>query len=118
MSGVAAVEAVGDKGMSWASVLADLARDAAEHERILASIREGSDDEELPAPAPWTPPSGLGPLPVNLREQAMRVLAKQLDFAVRMTEAQTHNAEQQRLADRLNGGYARTTAPAFFDTAL
>lgn len=117
MSGIAAVEAVGDKGLSWATVLADLARDAAEHERILAAVRDGGE-EELPAAEAWTPPSGLGPLPVDLKEQAMRVLDRQLDLAVRLAEAQTHNAEQQRLADRLNGGHARTTAPAFFDTAL
>ena len=117
MSGVAPVEAVGDKGLSWASVLHDLARDAAEHERLLAAVREG-ESEELPAAAAWTPPSGLGPLPVDMREQAMQVLQRQLDLATRIAEAQTHNSEQQRLTERLIGGYGRTTAPAFFDTAL
>lgn len=115
---VAAIEPVGDRSsLTWASVLSDLARQAAEHERLFAAIEDGAE-EELPAAAPWTPPSGLGPIPVDLREQAIAVLNRQLALQARIVEAQTHNQTQQRLTERLEGGYGRTSAPAFFDTAL
>lgn len=118
---VSAVEPIGDKTLSWATVLADLAREAAEHERLFDAIANGDhgeDEHDLPAATPWTPPSGLGPVPVDLREQAIAVLNRQLALAARIAEAQTHNQQQQRLTERLDGGYGRTSAPAFFDAAL
>lgn len=113
----APVEPVGQSTLSWASVLANLAREAAAHEHALDTFARG-ETSDLPEAGPWVAPSGLGPIPVDLHQQALEVLARQLALAERLAEAQTRNRQQQAVADRLDGGYGRNHAPVFFDAAM
>jgi hypothetical protein len=53
----------------WLAVLIAMEQDLA------AAVAESFDDESIIAP--WTPPTGLGPLPAGLREHARYVLESQ-----------------------------------------
>ena len=65
----------------------------------------------------WIAPSGLGPLPEDLRERAMQLLQHQLAVAEALVERITQSQRQRDLAARMSYGPARPAA-AFIDKAL
>ncbi|MER7002598.1 hypothetical protein ABT297_06075 [Dactylosporangium sp. NPDC000555] len=75
---------------------------------------------ELPEPAPgrtvFTPPEGLGPLPLELGERARRLVQRQLDLSRELSIAIAHNRQQARLVSRLQreGGTGQPP-PVFLD---
>jgi hypothetical protein len=83
-----------------------LARDRAEE--IAAWGRRSTD---------WIPPSGLGPLPDDLRERAARLLQHQLAVAEELVERITQSRKQRDVAARMHYGPSRPVA-AFFDRGL
>ncbi len=65
----AEAEAAGALGRAgWTAALAAL-------EDVVLEAQRAAADPQLPAPAigHWTPPQGLGPIPADLREHAVRV---------------------------------------------
>ena len=87
---------------TWAETLDELEDDARHAERTLA----GASPEEIAAwgrrSTDWVPPSGLGPLPDDLRERAARLLQHQLAVAEALVEGITQSRRQRDLAARMS----------------
>ena len=83
-----------------------LARDRAEE--IAAWGRRSTD---------WIPPSGLGPLPDDLRERAARLLQHQLAVAEQLVERITQSQKQRDVAARMSYAPTRPVA-SFIDRGL
>ena len=102
---------------TWEAALEDLEGQVVEAEETLARDRA----EEIAAwgrrSADWVPPSGLGPLPEELRERAARLLQHQLAVAERLIERITQSQRQREVAARMSYGATRPVA-AFIDQAL
>jgi hypothetical protein len=71
---------------------------------------------ELPAPEPWRPPAGLGPLPADLRPRADAILGRQIAVAEALTRTLSTNRRQAALTARLQSN-SSAPGPAFIDTA-
>ena len=65
----------------------------------------------------WVPPTGLGPIPGDLRERAARLLQHQLAVAEALVERVTQSQKQRDVAARMSYGPARPVA-SFIDKAL
>ena len=65
----------------------------------------------------WVPPSVLGPVPMDLRERAMRLLQHQLAVAEALVERITQSQKQRDVAARMSYGPDRPVA-SFIDQAL
>jgi hypothetical protein len=70
---------------AWLEVL-DLLEDAVEQ----AGRPDGSGGSET-EPAPWTPPTGIGPLPEDLADRARTLLAAQESAMAELRAAQRTN---------------------------
>ena len=100
----------------WETVLGALELEARSVERGLAEDRFDAaswgrriDD--------WIPPSGLGPLPEDLRERAAAVLQHQLAVAEDLVERIIQSRRQRDLAARMSYAPSRPVA-SFVDRAL
>ncbi len=71
-----------DWDVAWLTALDELELAADEAERLLASTHPPA--AEVPR---WTPPTGLGPLPLALRTRAETLLARHIDVARRTAAA-------------------------------
>ena len=65
----------------------------------------------------WVPPSGLGPLPPDLRERAAALLQHQLAVAEELVERIIQSRRQRDLAARMSYAPSRPVA-SFVDQAL
>jgi hypothetical protein len=102
---------------AWSEALDALEGDVLDVERTLARGRA----EEIAAwgrrSTDWIPPSGLGPLPDDLRERAARLLQHQLAVAEELVERITQSRKQRDVAARMHYGPARPVA-SFIDRGL
>lgn len=92
----------------WVAVLAEM-------ELSVDEAEAGLRASEPPAARPWTPPSGLGPMPRSLRTRAEVLVARQTEVARRITEAASMGRRQARAMRSM-----RATGPAvpvYVDTA-
>jgi hypothetical protein len=107
----------GSAPTTWEAALADLEGQVVEAEETLARDRA----EEIAAwgrrSADWVPPTGLGPLPEELRERAAQLLQHQLAVAERIVERITQSQRQRDVAARMSYGPSRPVA-TFFDQAI
>ena len=105
-----------ERRAEWASVLEEMEVEVLDAER---SIR-GNRAEEIAAwgrrMQDWTPPHVLGPLPVDLRERAARLLQHQLAVAEELVERITQSQRQRDVAARM--AYRPRPVAAFVDRAL
>jgi hypothetical protein len=105
-----------DRRAEWASVLEEMEVEVLDAER---SIR-GNRAEEIAAwgrrMEDWTPPTVLGPLPVDLRERAARLLQHQLAVAEELVERITQSQRQRDVAARM--AYRPRPVAAYVDRAL
>jgi hypothetical protein len=101
----------------WATVLdvlegevlaARASMDSDRHEEIAAWGRRAED---------WVPPSGLGPVPEDLRERAARLLQHQLAVAEELVERIIQSRRQRDVAARMSYGPPRPVA-SYIDRAL
>lgn len=88
---------------AWVDALEALEMDLATAERMLAL---GHLAQEPPV-APWAPPTGLGPLPLDLADRARTLLDRQVEVARRLTEAADLSRRHSRAVQAM-----RATAPA------
>jgi hypothetical protein len=103
--------------VDWTQVLSDLEGEVVAAEQTLADGRA----EEIAAwgrrSEDWIPPSVLGPVPMDLRERAMRLLQHQLAVAEALIERITQSQKQRDLAARMSYGPSRPVA-SYVDRAL
>jgi hypothetical protein len=102
---------------AWHEVLTELEGEVLAAEETLARGRA----EEIAAwgrrSADWVPPTGLGPVPTDLRERAARLLQHQLAVAEALVERITQSQKQRDVAARMSYGPPRPVA-SFIDTGL
>ena len=67
--------------------------------------------------ADWVPPTDLGPIPLDLRERAARLLQHQLAVGEELVERILQSQRQRDVAARMSYGPARPVA-SFIDRAL
>jgi hypothetical protein len=107
----------GPEPSDWATVLEQMegevlaARTTMDRSRVEEVASWGRRAED------WIPPSGLGPVPPDLRERAARLLQHQLAVAEALVEAITQSQRQRDVAARMSYGPARPV-PSFIDRAL
>lgn len=105
--GPVGVGTVGGVGTSfrdaWESALTSLEVDVAAAERMLALDRIA---ETAPA-SRWTPPTGLGPLPLSLADRATALLERQIEVGRRLAEAAELSRRHLKAAHAM-----RATAPS------
>ncbi len=103
--------------VDWTQVLSDLEGEVLLAEETLARGRadeiatRGRRSEDRVAP------SNLGPLPLDLRERAARLLQHQLAVAEALIERITQSQRQRDLAARMSHGPLRPV-PSYIDRAL
>ncbi len=87
---------------TWAETLDAIEADTQSAERTLS----GASPEEIAAwgrrSTDWVPPSGLGPLPADLRERAARLLQHQLTVAEALVDGILQSRRQRDVAARMS----------------
>jgi hypothetical protein len=101
----------------WATILEEMEGEVLAAQQSLS----GGRAEEIAAwgrrTGDWEPPTALGPLPMDLRERAARLLQHQLAVAEELAERILQSRQQRDLAARMS--YARTRpVAAFVDRVL
>lgn len=100
---------------AWESALAELEIDVAAAERVLALDHLAPAAPAVHAPGgPWTPPTGLGPLPAVLEDRARALLGRQVETARRLAEAAELSRRHSKAAQALRG--APPSLPVYLDT--
>jgi hypothetical protein len=110
----AAPPAHADWRLAWTAALDELELDVAAVEALLADTQR---ERDLPASDPWSPPPGLGPLPLDLRPRADAILARQLATAQAVGCALATTRRQATVALRLDTG-REAPRPSYLDQAL
>jgi len=107
----------GARPPDWATVLGRLEGEVAAVEQDLADGRVETATAWGRRTDDWIPPSGLGPLPANLRERAARLLQHQLAVAEELVERIIQSRRQRDVAARMSYAPSRPVA-SFVDRAL
>jgi hypothetical protein len=102
--------------LDWQQALTELEGEVLEAEETLARGRAEEIATWGRRTEDWIPPSGLGPLPVDLRERAARLLQHQLAVAEALIERITQSQRQRDLAARMS--YGVRPVPSYIDRAL
>jgi hypothetical protein len=102
--------------VDWQQALAELEGEVLAAEETLAHDRAEEIATWGRRAEDWVPPSGLGPLPVDLRERAARLLQHQLAVAEALIERITQSQRQRDLAARMS--YGLPPVPSYIDRAL
>ena len=101
---------------AWTAALDELEADVAQVEALLADDHRLRDN---PRTDPWSPPQGLGPLPLDLRPRADAILDRQIAAAQAVAVAITGNRQRAMLLDRVEAGrQASPLRPAYVDCAI
>src|SRR5687767_6107536 len=103
--------------LDWQRVLTDLEGEVLLAEETLARGRADEIATWGRRTEDWVPPTTLGPLPLDLRERAARLLQHQLAVAEALIERITQSQRQRDLAARMSYGPPRPVA-SFIDRAL
>jgi hypothetical protein len=99
---------------AWTTVLDELELDVGTVEAMLADTQRIRD---LPPAHPWSPPTGLGPLPLDLRPRADAILQRQLAAATDLARALVQTRRQAAAAARIDTG-RDAGRPVYLDCAL
>ena len=103
--------------VDWTQVLSELEGEVLAAEQTLADGRTAEIAAWGRRTEDWVPPTGLGPVPQDLRERAMRLLQHQLAVAEALIERITQSQRQRDVAARMSYGPSRPVA-AYIDRAL
>jgi hypothetical protein len=100
---------------AWVAALDALDADVGRVEQLLA---DGQRVRDLPITDPWSPPPGLGPLPLDLCPRADAILARQLNATRELAVAIAANRRQALFASKVeSGGYGKAP-PTYVDRAM
>ncbi|NJC66353.1 hypothetical protein HC028_17845 [Planosporangium flavigriseum] len=99
---------------AWTDALDALEVDV---ERVEALLAEDHRARDLPLATPWSPPEGLGELPLDLRPRADAILNRQLAAAQALALAMVANRRQSEMAARIEAG-DEPRRPAYLDCAI
>lgn len=100
---------------AWIAALDDLDADVARVEALLA---DGQRIRDLPESDPWSPPPGLGPLPLDLKPRADAILTRQLNASRELATSIAVNRRQAAFARKVEvGGYGKAP-PTYVDRAM
>jgi hypothetical protein len=102
--------------VDWQQALAELEGEVLAAEETLAQGRAEEIATWGRRSEDWIPPSDLGPLPLDLRERAARLLQHQLAVAEALIERITQSQRQRDLAARMS--YGLPPVPSYIDRAL
>nr|WP_205864454.1 hypothetical protein [Planosporangium mesophilum] len=89
----------------------------ADVDRVEALIADDHRVRDLPPADPWSPPEGLGPLPLDLRPRADAILSRQIAATQALAIALVANRRQAEAASRIEAGDA-PRRPAYLDCAV
>ena len=101
----------------WHDALSQLEGDVLDAQENLARGRVEEIAAWVRRTPDWVPPTGLGPLPQDLRERAARLLQHQLAVAEALVERITQSQKQRDVAARMSFAPPRPVA-SFIDQAL
>ncbi len=99
---------------AWAAALDELELDVGQIETMLADARRQT---ETPPADQWQPPTGLGPLPLDLRPRADEILTRQLKAAEEIARRLTANRQQSAMTARIETGES-VKRPLYVDYAM
>jgi hypothetical protein len=100
---------------AWIAALDELEADV---EAVEAALDDEHRRRELPAAASWTPPAGLVPLPLELRDRADAILNRQLTAAKALTTAMAGNRRQAAFAAMVEAGDPGKPTPSYLDCSM
>lgn len=100
---------------AWAAALDDLEADVEQVEAMLADDHMRRDHAPV---NPWTPPHGLGPLPLDLRPRADAILNRQLSAARDIALALGTNRRHAAFAAKVEAGGDGGPRPSYVDCAM
>jgi hypothetical protein len=99
----------------WVAALDALEADV---ETIEALIMEDHRVRERQLAGSWTPPIGLGPLPIDLAPRADAILARQLAATKVLVTTIAVNRRHAEVMSRIEVGHQGAPRPAFLDQAV
>ncbi|GGL01042.1 hypothetical protein Ppa06_69740 [Planomonospora parontospora subsp. parontospora] len=99
---------------AWCAALDALEMDVVAVEEMLSDDRR---TREIPVADPWSPPEGLGPLPLDLRPRADAILARQIAVAQAMTLIMAGNRRQAAMIARVESGSNGAPRPVYINCA-
>jgi len=73
---------------------------------------------DLPQADPWSPPAGMGPLPLDLRPRADAILSRQASAAQQLIMAIASNRRQAAFAAKVEVGDFGKAPPTYVDRAM
>jgi hypothetical protein len=100
---------------AWLAALDELEADVA---HVEAMLTDDHLQRDYPVSNPWSPPQGLGPLPLDLRPRADAILTRQLMAARDITLALGTNRKQAAVAARIETGLSGAPRPSYIDAAM
>jgi hypothetical protein len=100
---------------AWVAALDALDADVCAIESMLLEEHRIRD---LPQADPWSPPPGLGPLPLDLRPRADGILSRQASAAQQLILAIASNRRQAAFAAKVEVGDFGKAPPAYVDRAM
>jgi len=106
---------VGDWRSAWVAALDHLEADIGQVEE---QLRTDQFLRDTPPADPWNPPEGIGPLPLDMRPRADRILARQVAAAEGLARAMAANRRQAAVTNKIelfDDGAAR---PTYLDQAM
>ncbi|GIH80980.1 hypothetical protein [Planobispora longispora] len=99
---------------AWTAALDELEMDVVAAEKLLSS---NQPEQGLASGASWSPPEGIGPLPLDMRPRAEAILARQLGTAKAMAQAMVVNRRQAAMLARVESGGNGAPRPVYIDCA-
>jgi hypothetical protein len=102
--------------VAWSRALDDLELDLHATEQMLADLHADAEAALEARTATWTPPTGLGPLPVSLQDRGRALLERQLAAARAITTQLAANRRHVAAAEAMSA--RNESRPLFVDQAL
>jgi hypothetical protein len=99
---------------AWTAALDELEADVDQVEALLADDHRVRD---LSPVDPWSPPEGLGQLPLDLRSRADAILGRQIAAARALALATVANRRQIEMTGRIEAG-DEPRRPSYLDRAI
>jgi hypothetical protein len=100
---------------AWVAALDALDADV---DAVEAMLLDEHRLRDLPRADPWSPPAGLGPLPLDLRPRADAILARQASAAQQLILSIASNRRQAAFVAKIEVGDFGKAPPTYVDRAM